>query len=200
MFAQATLHKRTFFQSLWFWLFRLLGWNAAYVDPGVSKYVVIVWPHTSNFDFFIGFIFSRAYPMPFPHFMAKSSLFRGMLGPVMRWLGGIPVDRSKRTQFVEQVAAVFARHERFVLAITPEGTRSAVPYWKSGFYHIAQAAKVPIVMATIDYGRKFIAYGTSFMPTGDIEADMENIRSFYQGSLGRHADRQGEIRLRSADE
>ncbi len=132
--------------------------------------------------------------------MAKASAFRGIFGPLGRWVGGIPIDRSKRAQFVDQVAEAFASNKHFVIAITPEGTRSHVPDRRSGFYHIAMAAKVPIVMATIDYGSKLITYGASIMPTGDIDADMEKIRDFYQGVVGRHPERQGEIRLRPTDE
>jgi len=196
MTIQATEHKRGFSQTLWYWLFRLFGWKAAYYEPGIPKFVVIVWPHTANFDFFIGVIFSRAYPMPFPHFFAKKSAFRGILGPIMRWVGGVPVDRSRSTNFVDQVAEEFARHDHFVIAITPEGTRSKTAYWKSGFYYIALAAKVPIVMATIDYPTKFITYGKWFMPSGDMDADLAILRANYAGALGRHPERMGEIRFR----
>lgn len=192
--------QRSFGQKLWYWWFRGIGWSAEYQDPGSSKFVIIVWPHTSNIDFPIGFIFSRAYPLPRPHFLAKDSFFKGILGPIARWAGGIPVDRSKSTNFVDQIAAEFDRHESMALAITPEGTRGKTQYWKSGFYYMALAAKVPIVMATIDFGKKQVRYGASFMPSGNIEADMEIIRRFYTGAEGRHPERQGEIRLRPAEE
>jgi 1-acyl-sn-glycerol-3-phosphate acyltransferase len=196
MTAETASFHRSFLQSIWYWLFRALGWDADYREPGAPKYIIIVWPHTSNWDFPIGFIFSRAYPMPRPHFLAKNSVFKGILGPIARWAGGIPVDRSKSTNFVDQVAAEFNRHERFVLAVTPEGTRSKTHYWKSGFYYMALAANVPIVMATIDYAKKLVSYGASFMPSGNLEADFEIIRRFYAGAQGRHPERQGEIRLR----
>ena len=199
MSANSATFQRNFWQTLWYWLFRALGWDAVYHEPGLKKYVVIVWPHTSNLDFPIGFIFSRAYPMPRPHFLAKDGAFKGIMGPIARWAGGIAVDRSKSTNFVEQVAAEFKRHERFVLAVTPEGTHSKTPYWKSGFYYMALAANVPVVMATIDYAKKLISYGASFMPSGDLEADFEIIRRFYAGAQGRHPERQGEIRLRPTE-
>lgn len=188
--------QRNFGQQLWYWLFKLLGWRADYQEPGIAKYVIIVWPHTSNFDFIIGFIFSRAYPLPQPHFLAKQSSLKGIFGWLGRKVGGIPVDRSKSTNIVEQVAAEFKRHERFVLAVTPEGTRGKTQYWKSGFYYMALAAKVPVVMATIDFAKKLISYGACFMPSGDLEADMEIIRRYYAGATGRHPERQGEIRMR----
>lgn len=200
MTAEGTTFQRSFMQTLWYWLFRLLGWSAEYHEPGINKYVIIVWPHTSNFDFPLGFIFSRAYPLPRPHFLAKDSVFKGWIGPLARWAGGIPVDRSKSTNFVDQVAEQFKRHPHFVVAVTPEGTRGKTRYWKSGFYYMALAANVPVVMATIDYGKKMIRYGASFMPTGDLEADFEIIRRFYAGAQGRHPERQGEIRVRPAEE
>jgi 1-acyl-sn-glycerol-3-phosphate acyltransferase len=191
--------KQGFIPTLWYWWFRLMGWKAVYYEPGIDKYVVIVYPHTSNFDFFIGFTFSRAWPLPFPHFIAKASAFKGPIGALGRAVGGIPVDRSKRTNFVEQVAAEFKAHDKMVLAVTPEGTRSKSPYWKTGFYYMAQAADVPVVMASIDYSKKLITYGEVLYPSGDLEADMELIRQFYAGAVGQHPERQGEIVLRPAE-
>lgn len=200
MTLEPTPVDRTFVQNLWYSWFRSMGWNANYHRPEARKYIIIVYPHTSNLDFFIGFIFSRAYALPAPRFMAKQSAFRGILGPLMRKLGGVPVDRSKSTNFVDQIAEEFARHDDFIIAITPEGTRTKKPYWKSGFYYIALAAKVPIVMATIDFPKRLITYGNSFMPTGDVEADLAIIRANYAGALGRHPERMGEIRFREIEE
>ncbi|MBW7881768.1 MAG: 1-acyl-sn-glycerol-3-phosphate acyltransferase [Caldilineaceae bacterium] len=196
MTIQPLAFKRTPLQRFWFWLFRLLGWNGQYIDPGADKYVIVVWPHTSNWDFFIGFIYSRAFPVPFPNFLIKDSIINGPFGPIVRWLGGIPVDRSKSSKFVDQLAEEFARRGRMVLAITPEGTRGKTQYWKSGFYYVALAAKVPIVLAAVDYGRRFISFGQSIMPTGDLDADMEYIRSFLGDATGRHPQRQGDIGVR----
>jgi 1-acyl-sn-glycerol-3-phosphate acyltransferase len=193
--------KRTFMQNLWYALFRLIGWKATYYDPGTNKYICVVWPHTSNLDFFIGFIFSRAYPLPNPNFFAKDSLFKGTFGPLWRWLGGIPVVRDRSTNFVDQVAAEFQRRDKIMIAITPEGTRKHTEYWRSGFYYIALAAKTPLVLASMDYSKRLITYGKTLMPTGDLDADLERIREFYAGVMGRHPERQGEIRMRpSSDE
>jgi len=188
--------QRTFFQRIWYFFFRLFGWDGVYMAPNVPKYICIVAPHTSNFDFFIGFIYSRAFPMPFTHFLAKDSVFKGVAGWFMRRAGGIPVNRRERQNFARQIADQFARHEKFTIAITPEGTRSKTEYWKSGFYHIAMAAKVPIVMAIMDYRQKFITLGPWIMPTGDVEADLAKIRTVYAGSLGRHPGLQVEARFR----
>lgn len=193
--------KRTFMQNLWYALFRLIGWKATYYDPGTNKYICVVWPHTSNLDFFIGFIFSRAYPLPNPNFFAKDSLFKGTFGPIWRWLGGIPVVRDRSTNFVDQVAAEFQRRDKIMIAITPEGTRKHTEYWRSGFYYIALAAKTPLVLGSMDYSKRLITYGKTLMPTGDLDADLERIREFYAGVMGRHPERQGEIRMKpSSDE
>jgi 1-acyl-sn-glycerol-3-phosphate acyltransferase len=188
--------QRTFFQKLWYWWFQALGWRADYSKPDFDKYIVIVWPHTSNWDFIIGFIFSRAFGLPQPHFLAKKSAFKGIFGWLGRKVGGIPVDRSRSTNIVDQVAAEFSRRDEFVLAVTPEGTRNKTEYWKSGFYYMALAADVPVMMATIDFPVKQISYREWFMPSGDLEADMEIIRRHYAGAMGRHPERMGEIRMR----
>jgi 1-acyl-sn-glycerol-3-phosphate acyltransferase len=133
MTAQTLPLRRTPLQTLWYWLFRLLGWNGEYHHPSTEKFIIIVAPHTSNFDFFIGFIFSRAYAIPFPNFLAKDSAFRGWIGKLGKKVGGIPVNRSERTNFVDQVAAEFQKRDRMILAITPEGTRSYTEYWKIRF-------------------------------------------------------------------
>jgi 1-acyl-sn-glycerol-3-phosphate acyltransferase len=195
MTAEAEM-QRSFVQKLWYWLFKVLGWRADYQEPPFSKYIVIVWPHTSNLDFLIGFIFSRAYGLPQPHFLAKNSYFKGVMGSIGRWAGGIPVDRSKSTNFVDQVAAEIKQREEFVLAVTPEGTRSKTQYWKSGFYYMALASDVPVLMASIDFAKKLISYRNWFKPSGDLEADMEIIRRSYAGVQGRHPERIGEIRVR----
>jgi len=199
MTAQAIPMRRTFMQTLWYWLYRLLGWDGEYRHPDTEKFIIIVAPHTSNFDFLIGFIFSRAFAIPFPNFLAKDSAFRGMIGKLGRKVGGIPVNRSERTNFVDQVAAEFQKRDRMILAITPEGTRSHTEYWKTGFYHMAMKANVPVIMAYIDYARKFISCGDVAEITGDMEADMAKIRAYYANVTARHPHRHGEIRFRPTD-
>lgn len=197
MTVQPVSIHRTPVQRLWHWLYRLLGWDGEYHHPATEKFIIIVAPHTSNLDFFIGFIYSRAFALPFPNFLAKDSLFRGPFGWVWRWLGGIPVNRGERTNFVDQVAAEFQKRDRMVLAITPEGTRSKSEYWKTGFYHMAMKANVPVIMAYIDYAQKFISCGDIAEITGDIEADMAKIRDYYANVTARHPHRHGDIRFRS---
>ncbi len=200
MTAQTIPLRRTPLQTLWYWLFRLLGWDGEYHHPATEKFIIIVAPHTSNFDFFIGFIFSRAFAIPFPNFLAKDSAFRGWIGKLGRKVGGIPVNRSERTNFVDQVAAEFQKRDRMILAITPEGTRSRTDYWKSGFYHMAQKANVPVIMAYIDYARKYIVCGDVAEITGDMDADIAKIRDYFASITPRHPERHGEIRFRPANE
>lgn len=119
----------------------------------------------------------------------------------MRWLGGIPVDRSKAGgDFVKQVARIFEQHDNLWVVVAAEGTRSRAPYWKSGFYYMAQEAKVPIALAYIDYSRKEVGIGGYFTPSGHIEADFEQIKAFYADKVGRDPSKQSSIRLKPKEE
>ena len=122
------------------------------------------------------------------YWMGKASLFNFPFGPLMRWLGGIAVDRSKSNNLVSASAqAIQAANGPLQLIVPPEGTRSKTRYWKTGFYHIAVAAQVPIVMAYMDYERKISGLGPMFVPTGDLEADMVRIKAFYAPFKGKNA-------------
>jgi 1-acyl-sn-glycerol-3-phosphate acyltransferase len=181
---------------LWGALLRLLGWRLEVELPSVSKYVLVVAPHTSNWDFVIGILAAWTLGLPQPRWVGKDSLFKPPLGWIMHAIGGIPVDRSKSQNFVEQVAARFAEEDVFLLGIAPEGTRRHTQYWRSGFYYIAHQAGVPIVLIYLDFARKVVGTGPMIEPTGDIEADFEVIRAFYSTVQGKHPQLQGEIRLR----
>jgi len=131
--------------------------------------------------------------------LGKHTLFKPPFGGIMRTLGGIAVDRRSNQNLVEQVAASFAAGQAIALAIPAEGTRSATPYWRSGFYHIATAAKVPIVLSFLDYGARRGGIGLSLMPSGDLVADMDRIRAAYEGIKGKYPELSGPIRLREED-
>ena len=135
-----------------------------------------------------------------PSWLGKREMFRGPAGPLFRWLGGIPVDRSRRANLVEQAIELFARPEPLVLVVPPSGTRERVEYWRSGFYHIARGAGVPIVCSFLDYGRGVGGIGPVVEPSGDLAADMETIRRFYAGILGRYPAQTSTPRLREEDE
>ena len=162
---------------------RLLGWRLEGRLPDLPKFVLIGAPHTSNWDFvlFLGVIFSLRADV---HFMGKAELFRSPIGFFFRYCGGVPVDRSKSTGLVDQMVEACNKSDRFILTITPEGTRHHVTEWKRGFYHIATGAGIPIVLAVVDGKHKKVCIGQVFQPTGDMEADMRTIKGFFTGVVG----------------
>ena len=188
------IQKSPLAQRLAYFILRLIGWRTHVVRPHASRYVLIGAPHTSNWDFGLLLLLMAAEQLPI-RFMGKDTLFRWPFGPLMRALGGIPVNRRERTNLVDQVAAIFEGYDSLIIGIAPEGTRKKAVHWKTGFYYIALKAKVPIAMAYLDYGNRVIGVGTSFMPGGDIQADFEIIRDFYTGIAGKNPKEQGEITL-----
>ena len=147
--------------------------------PHLPKFVVIVAPHTSNWDFFVGI--GAVYALGIRiSFLGKDSLFRGPLGPMMRWLGGIAVDRSVSRDRVAEMVDVFRSRDQLVVALTPEGTRKKVAGWKTGFYHVAKGADVPIVPVAFDYSQKKIVFFPAFTPTGDANRDIDLLKSLFQ--------------------
>jgi 1-acyl-sn-glycerol-3-phosphate acyltransferase len=188
------MQKSPISQRLAHFILRLIGWRTHVIRPHSSKYVLIGAPHTSNWDFGLMLLLMAADQLPI-RFMGKDSLFRGPLGPLMRSLGGIPVNRRERTNLVDQVVAKFEEYDDLIIGIAPEGTRSKTKHWKTGFYYIALKAKVPIAMAYLDYGNKIIGVGPNFTPSGDLNADFEIIRDFYSGVVGKNPKRQGKIIL-----
>jgi 1-acyl-sn-glycerol-3-phosphate acyltransferase len=174
--------------------FKLTGWQTEGRIPDIPKAVVIVAHHTSNWDFLAGLMATYIWRVK-PFWLAKHSLFRWPMGGLLKWLGGIPINRATAHNVVEQAAQAFQNYERFLLAITPEGTRKKVNQWKSGFYHIAKAAKVPIVCGFIDYKRKVTGIGPTIFPTDDIRADMEKIREFYSTVNGKYPELAGNVEI-----
>ncbi len=162
------------------WLFRRGGWTVVGRAPPMRKAVLIGAPHTSNWDFVVFLGVTHAFGIG-PRFMGKSSLFRWPLTRFMRDMGGAPVDRSASRNAVEQTIEAFAAHDDFHLVIAPEGTRGGANAWKTGFYHIALGAGVPIVPGHIDYDKRVAGLGDPIIPTGDYAADMARIAAFYAG-------------------
>lgn len=192
--------RRHPFQHVARFLVRLIGWRVEGALPEVPRFVLVVAHHTSSWDVPVGLLCAYALGLLFPWpygFMVKAPVFRWpLVGPLMRWLGGLPIDRSAPNNVVEQMVEAFGRHERLMLAITPEGTRQRRGYWKSGFYYIALGARVPIVLAYLDYARKAGGLGPIFWPTGDVEADLQVIRDFYAGVTALYPDQVGEVRFK----
>ncbi|MBQ8674413.1 MAG: lysophospholipid acyltransferase family protein [Bacteroides sp.] len=164
--------------------FRLLGWKAEVTVPNYDKCVVCAAPHTSNWDLFIGKLFYGAVGRK-TSFMMKKEWFFFPVGLLFKAVGGIPVDRGRRTSLVDQMVEKFAELKRFHLAITPEGTRKPNPNWKKGFYHIALKAQVPIVLTGIDYEKKTISMTKALMPTGNLEQDMREVKRYFKDFKGK---------------
>lgn len=166
---------------------RLTGWRIeGQLPPGTTKAVLIAAPHTSNWDLPYTLMVAFALRLNVV-WMGKASLFRAPFGPIMRWLGGIAVQREQRNNLVQASAdAIVAAPMALQLIVPPEGTRKKTREWKSGFYYIALAAKVPIVMAYMDYTEKRSGLGPLFTPTGDFEADLQRIKAFYAPFKGRN--------------
>lgn len=168
---------------------KLRGWRIeGSLPPEASKSVFIAAPHTSNWDLPYTLMVAFALRLNV-YWMGKSSIFRWPFGLVMRWLGGIAVNRDQSTNLVAASAQAIANADGpLQLIVPPEGTRSKARYWKSGFYYIALQAKVPIVMAYMDYAEKRSGLGPLFEPTGDFEKDMVAIKAFYAPIKGKNQD------------
>jgi 1-acyl-sn-glycerol-3-phosphate acyltransferase len=162
-------------------LLRLCGWRIEGALPPLGKFVVIVAPHTSNWDFPIGVLAMFALDLE-GHWIGKHTLFRGPMGALMRALGGEPVDRSAPGDLVEQVAARIRAADRYVLGMSPEGTRSARP-WKTGFHRIARAANIPVVPAWIDYSRRVVGIGAPTFVTDDVGADLARLGAQFRPEM-----------------
>jgi 1-acyl-sn-glycerol-3-phosphate acyltransferase len=175
-------------------LMRARGWRFVGARPTMRKFVVIAAPHTSNWDFVIFLAVAHHFRIR-ARVLGKHTLVRWPFGSLMRKLGVIPVRRDAGHGLVDQIAAVFTASDELALTITPEGTRSAVTHWRSGFYRIALAAGVPIILAFIDGDEKTAGLGPTLDPSGDLDRDMSTIRDFYGSIRGIKPERQGPIRL-----
>lgn len=169
---------------LYHFFFKLAGWRFDGTMPSEKKYIIIVAPHTSNWDFMIG-LCARSILRFDAKFLGKKELFRFPFGALFRWLGGVPVNRSKNENLVDAVVKMFNDRERFIVAIAPEGTRKYVSQWKTGFYFMALKANVPIVMTAFDYPRKTVFINKPFYPTGNLSEDMKTIFGFFRDKRGK---------------
>ncbi|MCX2719945.1 1-acyl-sn-glycerol-3-phosphate acyltransferase [Lentiprolixibacter aurantiacus] len=164
--------------------FRLMGWKLTGNFPDVRKCVVIVAPHTSWVDFIVGLLVRKIVGLEI-NFIGKKSLFRPPFGWWFRSLGGTPVDRFKNEDTVASISRIFNSRDEFRLALSPEGTRKKVEKWRSGFYYIAKAAEVPIVMVAFDFGKKEVKISDPVWPTDDKEMDFKTYLEFYKGVEGK---------------
>ena len=172
------------------WL-NMMGWKTDLVFPyhHVKKYIAIVAPHTSSWDFLIGVAYRSVLGMEKVRYLGKEELFRPPFGFIFRWLGGTPVNRSSSQNMVDEVVKIFNAHDEFALALSPEGTRKQVNKLRTGFYHIARGAQVPIVMIGLDFGNRQVAFSEPFFPTGNQEADFAHIFAFFRPIKGKYPEK-----------
>jgi 1-acyl-sn-glycerol-3-phosphate acyltransferase len=167
------------------WLLKITGWKYIITVPEPPKSILCVAPHTSNWDFILGKLYSWADGLK-SGFLIKSTWFFFPVGSILRAMGGIPVYRSRKKSVTQQVVALFNSHDSFHVAVTPEGTRKLAKKWKMGFYQIALQAQVPIQLAYIDYAKKEIGIKKLFVPTGDEKADLQEIYKYFEGVTARY--------------
>jgi 1-acyl-sn-glycerol-3-phosphate acyltransferase len=174
-------------------------WDVAPLREQPPKSIMLGYPHTSNWDFVWLKASSWQYGIDVS-FLGKRELFRGPLGWLLTALGGVPVDRQgSRGGMVDRMAEVFASRERLVLCIPPEGTREYVELWRSGFYHMALAAHVPLQLSLLDYGRRHIEVSDPLVLTGQVSFDMDRIRAFYRGAQGKFPRNTGAVRIKEEE-
>jgi 1-acyl-sn-glycerol-3-phosphate acyltransferase len=172
--------------KLYLWL---IGWKTGSTLPvSIRKCVLVAAPHTSNLDYPIALATLYAAGVRV-RFLAKKSLFKFPLGLLMRLTGGLPVDRSKHSNMVQAMIEMFSHRDRLILMIPVEGTRSYVKEWKSGFYHTALGAGVPIALGYLDYGKKVAGFGELFYPTGNYDQDLQVIQTYYRQFQARYPEK-----------
>jgi 1-acyl-sn-glycerol-3-phosphate acyltransferase len=166
-------------------ILKTIGWRVVGNTDFADKCIICVAPHTSNWDLLLGLIVYKSLGKQ-ASFLIKKEWFFFPMNLLFKALGGVPVDRSKKTSVTDQMVELYSKRSKFQLAVTPEGTRKLNNEWKKGFYYIALAANVPIVVAVLDYKKKKADFKKIIMPSGDVEADLSEIKACYIGATGRH--------------
>jgi len=165
-------------------LYKRMGWKLEITEHHPNKYIICLAPHTSNWDFLIGQLYNGAEGLK-SNFLMKKEWFFWPLGPIFRHMGGIPVYRSKHTSMTDNLADAARQTDRFMLCITPEGTRSPNAEWKKGFYFIAQKAGIPILLYGIDYDKKLICCTKTIIPNGNVDSQMREIKLYFKDFKGK---------------
>ena len=174
--------KKSFYKFIFF---KIMGWKIeGTIDESIRKCVLMVIPHTSWHDFYLG-IFTRGIMDMEMNFIGKKELFRFPFGFYFRWMGGAPIDRIGNLNKVEAIARIFENHDEFRLAISPEGTRKKISELRTGFYYIALKANVPIIPVAFDYGKKTVTIGKPFYPTSNYEEDLTILLNHFKGVVGK---------------
>jgi len=174
---------------------KLVSWEAVGDIPDFPKFVMILAPHTSNWDLL--FILAVLYALGIKfYWFGKKEIFRWPVSGFLNWLGGIPIDRDSRKHMVQQTTGIIHSREQIIVGIAPEGTRSKTKHWKTGFYHIAHQTQIPIVFAFLDYDLKVGGFGPIMNPTGDIKEDIKTIRQFYSEITAKYPENVGDIAIK----
>jgi len=176
-------------------LLKLSGWTVDKTNPPISNCVLIAAPHTSNWDFILMLLFAGAFGLKIS-WMGKSTLFVKPFGFILRLLGGISIKRNKKNQIVDNMISMFKENNSLLLVVPVEGTRARADFWKSGFYHIANGANVPILPTFLDYSNKRGGFGVPIKTSGDIKLDMQKIRDFYTPFSGKFPKKSGPVKLK----
>ena len=179
-------------------LLKISGWTLDRTNPPVTNCVVIAAPHTSNWDFILMLLFAGAFGLKVS-WMGKSNLFIKPFGYFLRLIGGISINRRKKNQIVDHMISLFRQRENFLLVVPVEGTRARVNFWKSGFYHIAKGANVPILPTFLDYGNKRGGFGVPIITTNNLLSDMQKIRDFYAPFKGKFPLNSGPVKLQEEE-
>ena len=177
-------------------ILRIIGWRTVFTPPPGPKWILLAYPHTSNWDFPLGLLLSAQHRV-FIHWAGKDTLFRWPLGRIFLWLGGVPINRREPNGMIAQLAKVFKEREDFHLCITPEGTRKKTEYWKSGFYHLAMETGVPVGLGFIDYQDKRIGVERWVTLSGNEQADLDLFQQYYADKVGRYPENVGDIRFKA---
>ena len=173
----------------------VFGWQTVYVAPPGQKSVIMLYPHTSNWDFPLGVLFRAKYDLDIK-WAGKDTLFRGPLKSLFIRLGGVPINRRERTGMIAQLSEEFAINESFHICLAPEGTRSKTDHWKTGFYRLAMAAQVPVGLGFVDYEKKNVGIERWVTLSGNESADLELFSDYYANKRARYPGKAGEIRFR----
>ena len=179
-------------------LLKISGWTLDRTNPPVTNCVVIAAPHTSNWDFILMLLFAGAFGLKVS-WMGKSNLFIKPFGYFLRLIGGISINRRKKNQIVDHMISLFRQRENFLLVVPVEGTRARANFWKSGFYHIAKGANVPILPTFLDYGNKRGGFGVPIITTNNLLSDMQKIRDFYAPFKGKFPSNSGPVKLQEEE-
>jgi 1-acyl-sn-glycerol-3-phosphate acyltransferase len=173
----------------------IVGWKVTGKLPEHKKFILVGEPHTSNWDFLL--MFGAAYSLRLKiSWLGKDSIFKRPFGTIMRYFGGIPIDRKRKHNLVERTSKLFQDSKSLVIVVGPSGTRSKRKYWKSGFYWIAHTANIHVVCGYLDFTNKIVHVGLCFLPTGDVKKDMNKIRKFYRGIKAKHPELETDMRLK----